>query len=127
MTERSPLGASAYEAALRSILDVLDGAASWELPPAGLEQLIEVLAKAERAVAGRDADGMRQTRGSLVLLSPRLGRLGEPSLAPVPEVPLALIADLVHRIRVDLGMDVPVSDGSIAVEVEGREGGIEAD
>jgi hypothetical protein len=126
MTDQLGPGASAYEAELREVLEILGGAEGWGLPPAALDQLLQVLAQAEWAVESGDAAAMRRASAALVLLQPRLRGLGEQSV-PMPDVPLALIADLVHRIRVDLAVDVPVSATSTPVEAEGREGGADAD
>lgn len=74
-----------------------------EVIPAGVAADLHDLVQLARQASDRGGPGtVERIQGYLALLRPRLTRLGDAAVASASDMPLRQVADLVHRIRVEL-------------------------
>jgi hypothetical protein len=101
VTDASDDEATVLGAELQAMADAAAGLAP-EVPPGLVDDLDALIGLARRALDLGDRDALRTVRSFLKLWRPRLTRLGDASIVSVSDMPLRQIADLVHRLRVEL-------------------------
>jgi hypothetical protein len=105
---------------LQALADAVAGVTD-EAVTAELAQDLRTLIAWAQHASGPDGSGeLQRIRGWAATLRPRLTRLGEaPAVSPT-DMPLRQVADLVHRLRVELSTIVETQASVAAYNVEDR-------
>jgi hypothetical protein len=105
-TEAAHADAVRLRAELQALADELAGVPEQVVSDRVGQQLQDLVFLARRAGGHDETDALLRLRAFVAWLQPRLTRLGEAPPVPIFDMPLRQVADLVHRIRVELAATV---------------------
>lgn len=125
-TEAAHADAVMLWAELHALADELAGMPDEFISDGVGEHLQDLIFLARRAGGHDESDTLLRVRAFVAWLQPRLTRLGDATVVSASEMPLRQVADLVHRIRVQLAATAeaqPVTNVDNDEEHRGLEAG----